>query len=125
MQSSNSCMSTLGVNIDGRIIGSNKKYGTHFTEVTDGMAAFGIADCHDVKEERLDVVVQRFMIQEEFGQQTEILTILLIPLTVHFPHAYLVLSVRKTSMHVLILIVNVHHSSYDKIHTHYIILFFI
>lgn len=95
MRSSNSRTSTLGVNIDGRIIGSNKKYDTHLAEVTDGMAAFGIADCHDVKEERLDVVVQRFMIQEEFGQQTEILTILLIPLTVHFPHAYLIFSVEE------------------------------
>lgn len=87
------------MNIDRRIIRKKReKQGTHFTEVTDGMAAFGIADCHDVKQERLDVVVQRFMIQEEFGQQTEILTILLIPLTINFPHSYLVLSVRKTNM---------------------------
>lgn len=68
--------------------------GTHFAEVSDGVATLGIADSHDVEEKRLDVVVQRFMIEEEFSQQAEILTILLVPFAVHFPHAYLVFSAK-------------------------------
>lgn len=57
------------------------------------MAALGITDRHDVKEERLHVVIQRFVIQEKFCQQTEILAILLVSLAVYFPYAYLVLPV--------------------------------
>lgn len=60
------------------------------------MATLGIADGHDVEEEWLDVVVQRFMVEEEFSQQTEILTILLVPLAIHFPNAYLVFSVKRS-----------------------------
>lgn len=68
--------------------------GTHFAEVADGMAALGVADRHDVEEERLDIVVQRFVIQEEFRQQAEILTILFVSFTVHFPYAEFVLPVK-------------------------------
>lgn len=69
--------------------------GTHFAKVSDSMTAFGISYRHNVKEKRLDVIVQRFMIQEEFSQQTEVLTVLLVSLAVHFPHTYFILSVKK------------------------------
>jgi len=44
-----------------------KKKSTYFAKVSDSMTAFGISDCHNVEEKWLDIVIQRFVIQEEFG----------------------------------------------------------
>ena len=41
---------------------------------------------HDVKEKRLDVEIQRLVIEEEFGQEAEILTIHFVLFAVHFEH---------------------------------------
>lgn len=68
--------------------------GTHFAEVSDGVTALGVADRHDVEEKRLDVVVQRFVIQEKFRQQAEILAILFVSFAIHFPYTELVFPVK-------------------------------
>ena len=41
----------------------------------------------DVKEEGLDVVVQRLVVQEELGQQAQVLAVHLVVLAVHLKHA--------------------------------------
>lgn len=65
--------------------------GTHLAEVADRVASLDVADRHHVEEKGLHVVVQRFVVQEELGQQTEVLAVLFVPLSIHLPHAYLVL----------------------------------
>ena len=43
------------------------------------MAALGVGDGHDVKEEGLHVEVERLVVEEELGQQAEILAVLFVP----------------------------------------------
>ena len=38
------------------------------------MAAFGVADAHAVEEERVDVVVEGFVVEEEFAEEAEVAT---------------------------------------------------
>ena len=44
---------------------------------------FWIRNRHDVEEEGLHVVVQRFVVQEAFGYEAEILAVLLVLLAAH------------------------------------------
>ena len=46
-----------------------------------------------VEEEGLDVVVERLVVEKEFGEQTEILAVDSRHIPVHFPHRQRVLSV--------------------------------
>ena len=48
-------------------------------EVADEVAALGVGDGHDVEEEGLHVEVERLVVQEELGQQAEILAVLFVP----------------------------------------------
>jgi len=57
------------------------------------MTAFSVSNRHNVEEKWFDIIIQRFVIQEEFSQQTEILTVLFVAFAVYFPHAYFILSV--------------------------------
>lgn len=41
-------------------------------EVADEMAAFGVAGGHAVEEERVDVVVESFVVEEEFREEAEV-----------------------------------------------------
>ena len=47
------------------------------------MAAVGVGGGHHVEEERLDVVVERLVVEERLGDQTKVLTVLLVLLTTH------------------------------------------
>lgn len=51
------------------------------------MASFMVCIGHDVEQEWFDVVVQRLVVEEELGQQAELLAVLLVLATVHLPHA--------------------------------------
>ena len=48
------------------------------------MAPVGVAFRHDVEQKRFDVKVKSFVIEEEFCQQTQILTVHFVLLPVHF-----------------------------------------
>ena len=43
-----------------------------FGEVADEVVAVVVAAAHDVEEERVDVVVERLVIEEEFAEETEV-----------------------------------------------------
>lgn len=47
------------------------------------MAAFTVILCEYIKEEGLHIVVQRLMVQEEFGQQAQILTVYCADISIH------------------------------------------
>lgn len=44
-------------------------------EISDQVAARVVGLGHDVEEERFDVIIQSFVVQEEFSQETQVLTI--------------------------------------------------
>ena len=43
------------------------------------MASLGVGDGHHVEEEGLHVEVERLVVQEELGQQAEVLAVLFVP----------------------------------------------
>lgn len=51
------------------------------------MTALMISIRHDVEQERFHVVVQRLVVKEEFGEQAQLLAILLVLTAVHLPYA--------------------------------------
>lgn len=55
-------------------------------EISDHVTAFVVHFRHHVEQEWLDVVVQRLVVQEQLGQQTQILTVQLVLLAIHFEH---------------------------------------
>lgn len=57
------------------------------------MTTVHIRQRHDVKKKRLHIVVEGFVVQKEFRQQAEMLTVLLITLPIHLPHLELALAV--------------------------------
>lgn len=44
-------------------------------EVSDKMAPSVVSFSHDIEEERLDIIIQSLVVQEEFGQKTQVLTV--------------------------------------------------
>ena len=48
-------------------------------EVADEVAPFCVCNGHDVEEEGLHVEVERLVVQEELGQQAQVLAVLLVP----------------------------------------------
>jgi hypothetical protein len=44
-------------------------------EIANHMAAILISISHDIKEERFNIIIERFMIQKELGQETQILAV--------------------------------------------------
>lgn len=60
------------------------------------MATFGISQCHDIKQKRLHIIIQRFMVEKEFRQQTQMLTVLLLALTIDLPDTQLSLPINLT-----------------------------
>jgi hypothetical protein len=42
------------------------------------VAALGVCDGHDVEEKGLHVKVERLVVEEEFGQEAEVLAVLLV-----------------------------------------------
>lgn len=39
------------------------------------MAPCAVSFGHDIEEERLNIIIQSLVVQEEFGQQTQVLTV--------------------------------------------------
>ena len=62
-------------------------------KVADPMASLGIVDGQDVKEKGLHIIIERLVVQEQLDQQTEILTIDLVGLSVHLEDGEAVLAV--------------------------------
>ena len=54
---------------------NNSARGIHLGEVAHHVTAQMVRFCHDVEEERLHVVVQRLVVQEQLGQQAQILAV--------------------------------------------------
>lgn len=50
------------------------------------MVTFAIVSCQHVKQKRLHIVVKRFVIKEKLRQQTQILTVNFVGISVHFEH---------------------------------------
>lgn len=50
------------------------------------MTALAVVDGQNVKQERLDVVVQRLVIEEQFGEQAQVLAVDFVHVAVHFEH---------------------------------------
>ena len=57
-----------------------------FAEISHKMTTLRVGRCHDVEEEGFDVKVQRFVVQEKFGQQAQTLAILLVTFSANFEH---------------------------------------
>lgn len=66
---------------------------THLAEVSHSVTSVAVGQCHHVEQERFHIVVQRFVIEEKFGQQTQVLAVLFVPFAIHLPHAELTLAV--------------------------------
>lgn len=62
-------------------------------KIADQMTTLAIVDCQDVEQERLHVIVKRFVIEEEFGQQAEVLTINLIDVAIHLENGEIVFTI--------------------------------
>lgn len=67
----------------------------HLTEVADRVTPLRVTDRHYVEKERLHVVVQRFVVQEELRQQTEVLAVLLVAFAIYLPDAYFVFPITE------------------------------
>lgn len=50
-------------------------FSTNLGEISDQVAASVVSFCHDIEEEGLNIVIQSFVVQEKFGQQTQVLTV--------------------------------------------------
>lgn len=64
-----------------------------FREISDKMAAFAIVFGQYVKQERLDVIIQRLVVQKQFGEEAEILTVYFVRVPVDFEHRYVAAAV--------------------------------
>merc|ERR1719450_1306538 len=62
-------------------------------EVAHQMTSLAIVLCQDVEQERLHVIVERLVIQEQFDQKTEVLTVDLVGVTIHLKHGHSILPV--------------------------------
>ena len=62
-------------------------------EVAHQVAALRIVLGQDIEEEWLHVVVERLVIEEEFDEETEVLTVDLVGVAVHLEHGHPVLAV--------------------------------
>ena len=56
---------------------------THLGEVSQDVAALGVALCHDVEEKRLYVEVERLVVEKELGHKAETLAVDLVQFPVH------------------------------------------
>ena len=52
-------------------------------EVTNDVATVRVGGGHHVEEERFHIVVERLVVEERLGDQTKVLTVLLVLLTTH------------------------------------------
>lgn len=52
-----------------------KCFEPHLGKVPDQMTPLAVILCQDVEEERLHIVVQGLMVQKQFGQKTQVLTV--------------------------------------------------
>lgn len=50
------------------------------------MTALGVGEGHHVEQERLHVVVQGLVVEEELSEEAELLAVLLVSSAVHLPH---------------------------------------
>lgn len=64
-----------------------------FGKIPDQVAALLIVLSQHVKQERLHVIVQSLMVQKQLRQQTQVLTVNLIHITIHLEHGYLTATV--------------------------------
>ena len=51
----------------------NSSFVTHFREVAHDVIAQNVQLTHDVEQEGVGVVVQRFVVQEHLGEETQVL----------------------------------------------------
>ena len=61
------------------------------------MASIRVGRGHHVEEERLDVIVERLVVKERLGDQTKVLTVLLVLLTTHLKRQLCVSVDKKNS----------------------------
>jgi hypothetical protein len=73
---------------------------TYFREIANNMATPIVTLGENIEKERFNVVVEGLMVQEEFSEKTEILTIYLVLLSVHFEHRKIGLTINLISWRV-------------------------
>ena len=66
-------------------------------EVTNDVAAVGVGGGHHVEEEGFHIVVERLVVEERLGDQTKVLTVLLVLLTTHLKRQLCVSVDKKNS----------------------------
>lgn len=66
------------------------------------MAALAVSCGHHIEKKRLYIIVERFMVEEKFGQQTEILAVLLVTFTVDFPNTQSLFANEKKNVRMFI-----------------------
>lgn len=66
---------------------------TYFAKVANRVTTFRVGQRHYVEKEGFNVVVQRFVIEEEFGKQTEMLAVLFVPFAIYLPDSELLFAV--------------------------------
>lgn len=50
-------------------------FSTNLGEISYQVTASVVSFCHDIEEEGFNIVIQCFMVQEKFCQQTQVLTV--------------------------------------------------
>ena len=64
-----------------------------FGKVADEVTSFTVVDSQHVEKERLDIVVECLMVEEEFGQQAQILAVYFVDVAIHLEDRKVVLAV--------------------------------
>ena len=65
----------------------------HLGEVADEVAAELVVGGEHVEEERLDIVVQRLVVEKQFGEKTQVLAVDLVGVAIHLEHGEVVSAV--------------------------------
>lgn len=79
------------------------------------MAALAVVFGEDVEEERFDVIVERLVVQEQLGQQAEVLAVDLVGVAVHLEDGDVAAAVdlggRRVAPHALVLVPQQHRAA--------------
>ena len=74
---------------------------SYIGEVAKDVAATPISLRHHVEEERVDIEIERFVLQEQLGHQTEVLAVDFVLFSVHFEYREMILAVNFISRRML------------------------
>ena len=70
-----------------------QKKNPHLGEVAHNVGPILVVECEDVEEEGLHIIVECFVVKEQLGQQTQVLTVQLTGIAIHLKHRQLLVAV--------------------------------